>query len=87
MSWLRRLARQLRRAAYRGRHARMRTDPFREMALLLPRTLPPPPADPGPWPPRITRWVRLAHPLPDDTVISMPAIELAVLLPHFERIA
>lgn len=87
MSWIRRLARSLRRASYRGRHARTARDPFNQTLMRLPLTPLPPAADPGPWRPRITRWVRLAQPQPDDTVISMPAVELAVLLPHFERVA
>ena len=48
--------------------------------MLLPRTPPPPPpAGLEPWPPRITRWVRLASPLPDDTILLSPVPAATVL--------
>ena len=81
MTWLRRLCRWrhvLDRR--RGRHIRRRTDPFSEMCMLLPRTPPPPPAaELDPWPPRITRWVRLTSPLPDDTILLSPVPAATVL--------
>jgi hypothetical protein len=80
--WLRRLARWrhvLDRR--RGRHIRRRTDPFSEACMLLPRTPPPPRAELEPWPPRITRWVRMSQPMPDDTVVNLPVTSLPGLLP------
>jgi hypothetical protein len=47
---------------------------------LLPPTPPAPPAEPAEaWAPRITRWVRLACPVPDDTVLLSPVPAAAVL--------
>lgn len=74
MTWLRRLARRARRLFGKHPGRRVQRDAFNHTVMCLPRTLPPLPADPGPWPPRITRWVRLACPQPDDTIISMPAV-------------
>lgn len=70
------LGRRLRHPFYRGQHVRR---PRREagnhtLIYLLPRTPPPPPLELDPWPPRITRWVRIACPLPDDTLIGLPAV-------------
>ena len=47
--------------------------------LLPPTPRVPEPAETGPWPPRITRWVRLACPLPDDTMLLSPVPATAVL--------
>lgn len=83
MNWLRRLgmrirgARQMRRCHgdYQPRHLK---------ADCLPRTPPPPPADFGPWPPRITRWVRVTFPLPDDTML-LPVGTAAMVLELMAR--
>ena len=80
MTWLRRLARcrhVLDR--HRGRHICRHTDPFSQTCMLLPRTPPPPPAELGPWQPRIARWVRLTSPLPDDTILLSPVPAATVL--------
>lgn len=73
----------------RGRHRRQ---PWRRAAgdralrqdeawigELLERTPPPPAGPDDPWPPRITRYVRLTHACPGDTVFLPPVPAAAVL--------
>lgn len=46
---------------------------------ILPRTPPAEARQQEPWAPRITRWVRVACPVPDDTMILSPVPAAMVL--------
>ena len=71
-----------------GRHRRRRvkrdavpvSDDEQWIRDLLPPT-PPAPREPAEteWAPRITRWIRLACPLPDDTILLSPIPAATVL--------
>ena len=87
MTWLRRLARVVRPS--RGRH-RVKREAVNHTVndddeQWIRDLLPPTPRVPGPaepaeaWAPRIARWIRVACPLPDDTVLLSPVPALAVL--------
>lgn len=78
MNWLRRLgmrirgARQMRRRRgdYQPRHLKVDCLPFTPSA---------PPLELEPWPPRVTRYVRMTFRFPNDTVFLPPGTMAIVL--------
>ena len=87
MTWLRRLARVITPPG-RGKHSRRRVKPaavpVSEDEQWIRDLLPPTPrapaeAEAASWPPRITRWIRLTSPLPDDTILLSPIPAATVL--------
>ena len=78
MNWLRRLGMRIR-GARQVRRRRGDYPPRHLKADCLPRTLPAPAAELDPWAPRITRWIRVTFPVPDDTMLLPPGTAAMVL--------
>lgn len=93
---LRALGRALRGRPYRGRRRRPRDAMSRQdqarqdeawIGELLERTPPAEVRPPAPWRPRVTRYVRLACPQPDDTLVSLPPVPAALVLDQMAAVS